>query len=47
MGDSQLGREGVGLGGFATEEAVGEGPADVLMEENEHEGNTSAFSVSQ
>ena len=43
IGSLQFGNRGVGLGGFAMEEAIGQGSADALMEENEHEGDANAF----
>ena len=33
----------VGLGGFTVEEAVGQGAADALVEEDEHQGDAGTF----
>jgi len=43
IGRLQFGGGCVGLRGFAAEEAVGEGSADVLVKENEEEGDAHAF----
>ena len=39
----QFGGRGVELGGLAEEEAVGQGAADAVVEEDEHQGDADAF----
>ncbi len=34
---------GVELGGLSVEQAIGQGAADTLVEEDEHQGDTDAF----
>ena len=43
IGRLEFGGRYVGLRGFAVEEAVGQGSADALVEENEQEGDAHAF----
>lgn len=43
IGSLQWGSQGVRVGRFSMKQAVGEGSADALMEEHEHEGEPDTF----